>query len=512
MNKALERALKRQREIADAAKAENRDLTEAETREFNELQAIIDDITADGENGGEGGARGAEPTPPAEPEDGGGTPTPEGERGQTGAGITPADAAAIVNMCRHFGMDAADFLSRGLTPEQVRTEIIARQMENQTPIGTNVHITDDERDKKSRAMTDGIILRGGGQIATPAPGANNYRAMSMKDITVECLEREHPGQDFRHMDTEKLLAAATREFYNPVSAFPSILDDVVQKSYVEGLNKARVSFDKWVKFGTLPNFKKTTNHEYIMSLGGELEKVPENGELKAYKPEDVPMPERKLETYGRQFTMSRQAFIDDDIGLLTTMPRRYGEMSKKTQNKAVYNLLLSKKKLYDGKTLFADERKNSLSAGTGITLDAIQKMIYMIGIQKDEAGNQLALVPDLFIVPFGMGVEVNKILNTPTFYSAEGTTINPYYNQNFTVVEDVTLNGLVKEGEPLPWFMGMVGEIIQVDYLNGQKEATIKRWEKPGVLGFGWDVYHDFGISVLHPQAICRNPGVPLNI
>ncbi len=506
MNKALRRALERQREITDAAQAENRDLTEEETREFEQLQGIIDALSE------EERSEGTNPNPPAQEP----PALAQGERGQgvpeTPNMISATDAAAISNMCRHFGADAGEFLSRGLTVQQVQSEIIARQMQNQTPVGTRAEVTDDEEDKRRRAITDGILLRGGGQVAAPAPGANNYRAMSIKDIATECMEREHPRQDFRHMDTEKLLASATREFYNPESAFSSILDDVVQKSYVEGLEKARVSFDKWVKFGTLPNFKKTTNHEYIMSLGGKLEKVPENGELKAYKPEDLPMPERKLETYGRQFTMSRQAFIDDDIGLLTTMPRRYAEMSMKTQNEIVYDILLSKRKIYDGKTLFADERKNTLTEGTGITLAAIQKMIYMIGIQKDEAGNQLALVPDLFIVPFGLGVEVSKILNTPTFYSADGTSANPYYNQNFTVVEDVTLNGFVKEGDPLPWFMGMSGEIIQIDYLNGQKEATIKRWEKPGVLGFGWDVYHDFGVSVLHPQAICRNPGVKLSV
>ena len=70
----------------------------------------------------------------------------------------------------------------------------------------------------------------------------------------------------------------------------------------------------------------------------------------------------------------------------------------------------------------------------------------------------------------------------------------------------------MKAGNPVPWFMGVKGETIQIDYLNGQKEATIRRSEQAGKLGFVWDVYHDFGITVKHPQTIIRNPGVEIDM
>ncbi|MFR4619299.1 MAG: hypothetical protein ACLT8D_07715 [Oscillospiraceae bacterium] len=265
--------------------------------------------------------------------------------------------------------------------------------------------------------------------------------------------------------------------------------------------------------GSLPNFKKTTNHEYLMSLGGELEQVKENGELPAYTPVDVPMPERQLKTYGRQFTMTREAFINDDIGLLTTMPQRYAALSANTQNKLVYQILTQNKKIYDGKALFSAERGNTLQKGTKPTIESIERMIYLLGMQKDEAGDQLMLMPDLFIVPLGMGTDLRTILYSPTIHTPENTqAVNPYLGMNFTVVEDTTLNAQVKAGNPVPWFMGVKGETIQIDYLNGQKEATIRRSEQAGKLGFVWDVYHDFGITVKHPQTIIRNPGVEIDM
>ncbi len=492
MNKK-EKALKRQRELIALAESEQRELTAEEQSEFDSLQAEIDAAPS-----GEGGSGEQQPS------DNGGN----GERSSTGE-FTPESASQIIQMCRTFGIDEAGYIERGLSVEAARSEIMEELMKRNTPIGAGISVTKDENDKFRDAVTDGILLRSGIAVKNPAEGASRYRNLSISEIATECCEREMPGHDYRHMGRDELYSESLRSFYNPTSAFPSILDDVIQKSYVEGLTKSRTTFDKWVKFGTLSNFKKTTNHEYIMSLGGQLSEIPENGELPAYVPKDVKMPERQLKTYGTQFTMTRQAFIDDDIGLLTSMPRRYAEMSQRTQNNIIYGILLKNKKIHDGKNLFHADHNNTLETGTGVTIAAIKKMIYMIGIQKDAADNQLALMPDLFIVPFGMGAEVQTILGSPTIHTAENTqAVNPYATMNFTVVEDVTLNTLAGKTAAVPWFMGVKGEIIQVDYLNGQKEANIRRSEKPGTLGFVWDVYHDFGISVLHHETICRNPGI----
>lgn len=265
------------------------------------------------------------------------------------------------------------------------------------------------------------MLRYGVSVQNPSEGANIYNGVTIREIAIECLEREHGGQDFRHMNIEDIYSHCHREFYNPTSAFPSILDDVVKKSYVAGLQKQKTQFDKWTGVGSLPNFKKTTNHEYIMSLGGELEPISENGELPAYTPLDVPMPERQLKTFGRQFTMTREAFINDDIGLLTTMPQRYAALSANTQNKLVYQILTQNKKIYDGKVLFSDERGNTLKKGTKPTIESIEKMIYLLGMQKDEAGDQLMLMPDLFIVPLGMGTDLRTILYSPTIHTPDNT-------------------------------------------------------------------------------------------
>lgn len=512
MKEAIRRAIARQQEIHDLAEAENRELTEAETREYNNLQSIIDAANDETSASGADNQRGAEPNENREEGEQSGdnsdSASHPGERQQQG-GYSPEESAEISNMCRHFGVDPAKYFSRGLTVQQVRQEIIQRQMDNQSPIGTGVEISADENDKFRQAAVDGILLRAGISVEKPAAGAENFRGMPLKDLAVESLEKSGGTEDYRHMNADRIFAESIRSFYNPEAAFPSILDEAIKKSYVEGLNKATFSYEKFCKFGTLTNFKKTQNHEYIMGLNGVLEEVPENGELKSYVPTDAKMPERQIKTHGRQFTMTRKAFIDDDIGMVTTMPFRFAQMSKRTQNKLVFDLLLGDKKIFDDKPLFTKDRKNLVPSGTGVTIDAIKKMIYMLGMQKDAAGNQLALSPDIIIVPLGMGVDVKTLLGSQYINIAEGQPFaNPFYNAPYEIIEDVNINVSVGEGKTIPWFMGVKGETIEIDYLNGQKEATIRRMERPGTLGFVWDVYHDFAASVIHPETMIKNPGI----
>ena len=81
-------------------------------------------------------------------------------------------------------------------------------------------------------------------------------------------------------------------------------------------------------------------------------------------------------------------------------------------------------------------------------------------------------------------------------------------------MEDPTINALAGDGN-VPWFMAAnKGDCkgIQVDYLNGNKIPTIRRAEKPGTLGFIWDVYHDWGISVVDHRGFVKNPGEKLAI
>lgn len=48
-------------------------------------------------------------------------------------------------------------------------------------------------------------------------------------------------------------------------------------------------------------------------------------------------------------------------------------------------------------------------------------------------------------------------------------------------------------------------------YLNGQEIPNIRRMEAPGQLGFIWDIYLDWGISVMDYRGAVKNPGIKVD-
>ena len=233
---------------------------------------------------------------------------------------------------------------------------------------------------------------------------------------------------------------------------------------------------------------------------------------------DEKLPTRQLKTYGRQFTLSRKAFIDDDISLVTSIPARYAAAARKTQNKQVFEILLNNSTVYDGFALFGKEHKNLVKTGTGATQAAVQTMIMALTNQKDEFGQECIINPGALVLPSGMAFDIYTLFESPTINTEDNTqAVNPLYQyrNQIKVIEDPTINALCGGlGKTMPWFMtGNSSDTdgIEIDYLNGQEIPNIRRMEAPGQLGFIWDIYLDWGITVMDYRGFVKNPGVKVD-
>ena len=278
-----------------------------------------------------------------------------------------------------------------------------------------------------------------------------------------------------------------------------------------------MTFDKFCKKGTLTDFKKHDNY-YVAGPVGEFYEVPENGELKHDVFSDAKLPQRQLKTYGRQFTLSRKAFVDDDISLVTSVPARYAAASRRTQNKQVFEILLKNPAIYDGAQLFGTAHKNLVKTGTGVTQEAMQTMIMALANQRDQFDQAIVINPRTIVVPSGLSFDMYTLFNSPYIETKDNTqAVNPLYNYRgmLEVVEDPTINTLCGGmGNIMPWFLfGNPSDCdgIEIDYLNGQEIPTIRRMEAPGQLGFIWDIYLDWGITIMDYRSIVKNPGVKVS-
>lgn len=121
-------------------------------------------------------------------------------------------------------------------------------------------------------------------------------------------------------------------------------------------------------------------------------------------------------------------------------------------------------------------------------------------------------------MPSGMKFDMYTLFFSPTINTSDNTqAVNPLYQyrDSIEVVEDPTINALCGGlGNVMPWFLiGDPGDtdFIEVDYLNGQEIPNIRRMEAPGQLGFIWDIYLDWGISVMDYRGAVKNPGIKVD-
>ena len=511
-----EQMLARQNEILQLARTEGRAMTAAERAEFDSLQRAIEALdraaeNANGSNAGSGEAGHAnqqrQQTAPSEdgndPADTQRAITEERER-----------IRQISDLCSEFGMDSRSYIDNGSTVETVRAAVIEHMRANHAPLSGRARVTESDEDKFRRAAVDGLTMRAGGSVSQPADGATQFRGMSLRDMAIECLSRDgsRNASELIRMSSDDLYTELARQFYNPSAAFPAIMDQTIRKSIVELYNHVPTTFQEITTKGSLPDFKTTADHEYVIGGVGDFLQVPENGEIKPDAPRTELLPQRKLETYGKQFSMTRQAFINDDIGFLTRVPGLYATAAKKTIDKQVYKILFDNPAIFDGKTLFHADHKNLIGSGAKPSQAAIQAIILQMQKQTDQFGEPIYMTPAAIVVPVGYEFDLAVIFHSAQVTGSDHNDINPLYNYPLKVVQSPLLNAMAG-ANACPWFVfadQASARGIQVDYLNGQETPTVRRMETPGTLGFTWDIWLDWGISVRDFRGIYKNPGTTL--
>lgn len=489
----IQEMIARQQAIVSGARAAGRELTAEEKAEFDGLQRQID-------NAVDSGAEGS-----------GSTGTDEAQRAVQQERQRNSD---IMALCRETGMNPEEYIRNGSSLDDVRAAAVTHLLRTGAPVSSRM--TGDSGDNFRQAATDALLMRTGVEVERPADGAEELRGMSLRDLAVECMVRSGEGSasSLLRMSKDDLWNMACRQFFNPTAAFPAILDNAIKKSIVHQYQYAPTTFQLWTSKGNVSDFKPTKDHSYLAGGAGEFLLVGEKGELKHDAPQTERFPERKIDTYGRQFSMTRQAFINDDVGFITEIPGLYAASAKRTINKQVYKILVENPTIFDGTPLFDAAHGNLIAEGSQPSIESVQKMMLKLLKQTDPFGDSIMVQPKHIIVPVGYGFLMSQLFETAMVDTAgignhAANALYKYRNQ-LQIVEDGALNALAGTGAA-PWFI--VGDpsyakSLQVDYLNGQETPSIRRSEVPGHLGFVWDIWLDWGITAVDFRGIAKNPGV----
>lgn len=481
----LEQMLARQQALVNAAKAGQRDLTEEEQREFDQLQSQIDALRA------------VQTRPPAPP-----LSEPNNEDAARQAVAAERQRTMdISNLCRNFEVDPEEYIKAGNTIDEVRAFILEKQIKNKKP--SSVGIVHDEGDKFRDAAKDGLALRVGLNIEKPAPGATELRNLSLRELAKETLRLEGIQNATRLSDDEIL-----RQYMTPTSLFTGIMDQTARTVFEKAYTEAETTYQQWTKRGTLKDFRPTKT--YQVGTAGELLLVTQNGELKHDMVNAEEGPVRQLLTFGRQFTMSRQSFINDDVDFISTIPALYAQSARLGINRLVYQLLAKNPAVWDGKQLFSTEHGNIASVSGKPSVETVSDMRQKMKKQKATGGEVNLNIPAKFmLVPTALETMAGQFIGSTVDPAQTNPNIkNPFFN-SLTIISDAELDDATTNGEK-EWYLtaDQLRSPIQVDYLNGVDMPTIAMKQPPaGQLGYMWDIFIDYGVTVVDYKTAVKNNG-----
>ncbi len=407
-------------------------------------------------------------------------------------------SARISELCAKHGCadKAAEYIRSGASVEQVQDAILDTIQARTVPLSTasRIEVGTEDVEKKRAAAVDGILIRSGIKLASPAPGAKDYSTLSFENIARNCLRASNV--DTSYMGREEIMKRALS-----TSDFPNILANVASKSVMKGYEAGQQTYRIWAKTGMLPDFKTASRvalgdaPEMLLNESGEEVQQGVIGD----RGESI-----TLKTYARKLVITRQALINDDAGLFNRMFFAFGQRAANQIEAAAYGVLIDNKSLADGVKLFHSDHDNLEGTSKGI-VDSTKLSIAMaaIGNQKSDGGMALSLMGRYILGGFENLVAASILCNSTTDATASSNAdFNPYKNMGLVPVISGHIPGK-------KWFLVADNiDTVEVAFLNGKDTPTIEAIDNDGsVLGRTYLAYIDYAAKALDYRGMFCNPG-----
>ena len=401
-----------------------------------------------------------------------------------------ARVSNISELCRHFGVDAAEYINNGTSLSDAQRSVLAIVNERNIPTA-NIQMGEQEEDKYRDAMSDAILLRGGVQLENVAPGAQDLRGMRMRSMIEEVLAREGVANLHRMGEEELLRAALTG-----TSSLPGILSAAANKSMAKGYQAAQTTFEQFTTVGSNTDFKEATR--YRLSEAGSLLEIKENGEFVQDELTEGSA-KTKVLTYGRGFSFTRQMIVNDDLSALTRIPSLYAAQAKRGINRLVYKALAEAK--------FTAKDGNLAATGAALSLATIDEARQAMRKQKNLRGEEfLNITPKYLIVPTKSEFLARQLLTSTSDPNATHYGVTNPLMGSLQIITDAELDALDTDAY---YFLAdqMLMDTIEVTYLNGNQRPVIESQVAFDTLGIRYRIYMDYGVTVVDTKGIYKNAG-----
>lgn len=324
---------------------------------------------------------------------------------------------------------------------------------------------------------------------------NPFKAMTLAEMARESLTQK--GVGVASIGTRMELVGSA--FTHGNSDFGNVLADVANKAMLMGYDSADETFQEWTSTGSLSDFK--TSKRVGLNTFPSLREVRPGAEYKhatvGDRGEDI-----VLATYGEQFSINRQAIINDDLSAFTRIPSSMGRAAIRTVGDLVYAILTSNPNMSDNTALF---HSNHANLGTGaLSIESLTAGRTAMKLQKDATGSVLNIRPEFLLVPVSLETDADTFMNDTVHAGKNNSQRNPIRGMA-TVIADPRLDA----NSSAEWYLaaGQGFDTIEVAYLDGQSTPFIDQMEGWNVDGTSFKVRLDAGVSPLDFRTFYKSTG-----
>ncbi len=247
-----------------------------------------------------------------------------------------------------------------------------------------------------------------------------------------------------------------------------ILSNVANKFLLEGFFSVERTWRNICAVRNVSDFKTVTSYRLIGK--DQYEKVAPGGELKHGNLGEEKYTNR-ADTYGLLLSIDRRDIINDDLGAITTVPRKLGRGSGLKINDVFWATFL------DNASFFTAGNKNFLEgADTKLSIDGLTKAEVAFLEQNDSDGKPIGIMPAMVLVPpslSALGTSLWRSLEVrDPGASGKYPVNNPHANKFRVEVSRYLSNSHYGGASDKAWYMlAEPGDlaVIEVAFLNGQE-------------------------------------------
>lgn len=382
--------------------------------------------------------------------------------------------------------------------QMANDKLLAKLGEGSSPVAGGVVVTiEDSRDKFRTGVAQALMARAG---LVKADGANQFRGYTLTEIARASLEQA--GVKTGGMDKMAMVAAA---FTHTTSDFTNLLANVANKAMLKGFEQSQETFQLFTSTGVLTDFKATKR--VGLNDFPSLDKVAEGAEYKygtvGDRGETI-----VLATYGKIFSITRQAIINDDLDAFTKIPMGMGRAAIRTVGDLVYAILTGTHLMSDGKTLFhADHANNGI--GGVISTDTVDAMRVLMGKQK-LGGGALNIRLAHLIVPLALEGTAKVVRESENKVGGTASTNNQTVPNSVRNTFDVISDARLDTASATAWYGAAdanINDVIEVAYLDGNQAPTLEQQNGWGVDGVEMKVRMDAGVKATDWRGLAKNAG-----